>query len=504
MPHAPGDLFAGYTILRLLGRGGMATVYLAQHPNLPRQVALKLLNRSLLSNPSFRLRFEREADMASDLFHRNIVTVLDRGEYEGQLWIAFQYINGTDAEQELARDGNTGFAPPRAVHIVTSVSDALSCAHDSRLLHRDVKPSNILLAPPRGPNQLESVYLSDFGISKLTEEASSLTGTGNLIATFAYVSPEQIQGHPLDHRVDIYSLGCVLFELLTGSKPFPGTSTVEMLNAHLNAAPPRPSRQKPDLVGFDAVIAKAMAKDPNDRFQTAHDLADAAHGALAARPVENAEKSLSVTVLQPWPPTSAERQSVTSTRGSNSHGRRSRGMKLTLVVGMVLVLLVGSAWSFELLPWQTPDLLKSDSNSGSTSVIESEANLPQVTWTVRGQAVTSAPRLYCEIKQTGAEGECSVTNGPTATLAVGANDTILVELSPELASRPWLIIIKYSDSAERTPVESEGRSSYEIEPVAGKVPTVVEVQVLAPVAANGGGTEFSPAQVWTAQVVPVA
>src|SRR5664279_1678935 len=198
---APGDEFAGYTIESTLGTGGMGAVYLAKHPRLPRRDALKLLNPAFSADANFRTRFEREADLASGLIHRNIVAVYDRGSVDGQLWIAMQH----------------------------------------------------------------------------------LTGTGNLLATLAYASPEQIEAKPLDHRVDIYALGCVLYELLTGSVPFPESSPFATMTAHLKNPPPRPTNAMPWLpAGFDAVVAKAMAKNPDDRYSTCRELSLAARAALAA------------------------------------------------------------------------------------------------------------------------------------------------------------------------------------------------------------------------------
>jgi len=279
---APGDEFAGYTIESTLGTGGMGAVYLAKHPRLPRRDALKLLNPAFSADVNFRARFEREADLASGLIHRNIVAVYDRGSVDGQLWISMQYVAGTDASVP-AHAGDGSMTPARAVHIISEVGSGLDFAHRSGLLHRDVKPANILLAAPDDPREPELVLLTDFGIAKSTDEVQHLTGTGNLLATLAYASPEQIEAQPLDHRVDIYALGCVLYELLTGSVPFPESSPFATMTAHLKNPPPRPTDAMPWLpAGFDAVIAKAMAKNPDDRYSTCRELSLAARAALAA------------------------------------------------------------------------------------------------------------------------------------------------------------------------------------------------------------------------------
>ncbi len=279
---AAGEEFAGYTIESVLGTGGMGAVYLAKHPRLPRRDALKLLNPAFSGDPNFRTRFEREADLASGLIHRNIVAVYDRGAVDGQLWISMQYVAGVDASV-ASRAGDGSMTPHRVVHIISETGAGLDFAHRSGLLHRDVKPANILLAAPDDPSEPEHVLLTDFGIAKSTDEVQHLTGTGNLLATLAYASPEQIEAKPLDHRVDIYALGCVLYELLTGSVPFPEASPFATMTAHLKTPPPRPTEKVSWLPpGFDAVVAKAMAKDPDDRYNSCRELSLAARAALVS------------------------------------------------------------------------------------------------------------------------------------------------------------------------------------------------------------------------------
>lgn len=283
MPFAPGELFAGYRIERELGRGGMGSVFLAQHPRLPRREALKLLSPSLSADPAFRTRFGREADLVAQLTHRNIVTVYDRGAADGQLWIAMQYVKGTDASHALRSSGVVGLDPVRVVHIIGEVASGLDFAHRNNLLHRDVKPANILLAASSYPDDPEEVLLTDFGIAKLVDDSQQLTGTGNLLATLAYASPEQIEGRSIDHRVDVYALGCVLYELLTGKVPFPSDNPYGTMTSHLSKPPPRPSRVREELpTEFDDVVARAMAKSASDRFDSCRDLARAARGALAS------------------------------------------------------------------------------------------------------------------------------------------------------------------------------------------------------------------------------
>ncbi len=216
MALSAGTVISGYRIEAVLGSGGMGTVYRAAHPSLPRSDALKVLSTELSATPDFRTRFIREADLAATLDHPNIVTVYNRGETdEGQLWIAMQYVQGSDADKEVT---GRGMDPARAAHIIGEVAKALDYAHRRKLLHRDVKPANFLLAPND-----ERVLLADFGIARAVDDATGLTATGVVMASVAYAAPESMAGLPVDHRADIYSLGCSLYRMLTGTMPFAGS-----------------------------------------------------------------------------------------------------------------------------------------------------------------------------------------------------------------------------------------------------------------------------------------
>ncbi|MEV0333631.1 serine/threonine-protein kinase [Nocardia sp. NPDC050717] len=271
---ATGDIFAGYAIERQLGQGGMGSVYLARHPRLPRQLALKLLNPDLFSDSEIRARFEREADLAAQLEHPNIVTVYDRGVEDGHLWISMQFVDGVDAaaiEHPVPVE--------RALRIIEGTAAALDHAHRSGVLHRDVKPANILLAEADGK---ERVLLTDFGIARPRDDSHQLTRTGTFTATLAYASPEQLTGAYLDHRSDQYSLACTLFSLLTGVAPFEATNPVHVIQGHLQAPPPSPRARRPELPAeLDAVLARALAKRPAERFDSCAEFAAAARRALS-------------------------------------------------------------------------------------------------------------------------------------------------------------------------------------------------------------------------------
>ncbi|WP_218025181.1 serine/threonine protein kinase [Nocardia jejuensis] len=277
-----GDVFAGFIVERLLGQGGMGSVYLARHARLGRLTALKLMNRELYAEKEIRTRFEREADLVAQLDHPNIVEVYDRGTEDEQLWISMQYIDGVDA----AGVNVMTLPPERAVQIIEGVAAALDYAHGMGVLHRDVKPANIILARAVAGHG-ERVFLTDFGIARLREDSTHLTQAGMFTATLAYASPEQMTGAPLDHTTDQYSLGCALYWLLIGAGPYDSPNPTDLINGHLQLLPPPVSLRRPGLTqAMDAVITKAMAKRPTDRFASCTEFAKAARRALTAKTIQ--------------------------------------------------------------------------------------------------------------------------------------------------------------------------------------------------------------------------
>ncbi|MFF2556890.1 WD40 repeat domain-containing serine/threonine protein kinase [Nocardia sp. NPDC058058] len=270
----PGSVFAGYTVLEQAGSGGMGTVYRMRHPRLQIDVAVKVLPAHVgSSDPKALARFEREARLTAALQHPNIVRVHDCGTDGETPWIAMDFVSGSDAAR-LAGSGRLPIA--RAVEIVRQAAAALDYAHGKGVLHRDVKPANLLISEHTGQ---QHVQITDFGIARGLGE--STTATGSVRATFAYAAPEQLGGGPVDHRCDVYALGCTLFHLLSGAVPFPLRTVFAIVNAHLNTPPPRVSASRPDAPpALDEVIATAMAKSPGARYRSCGELAEAALAAI--------------------------------------------------------------------------------------------------------------------------------------------------------------------------------------------------------------------------------
>ncbi|MFZ0047721.1 MAG: serine/threonine-protein kinase, partial [Streptosporangiaceae bacterium] len=266
----PGEQLAGYQIQEQIGRGGMAVVYRALDLRLGRQVALKVLAPNLSEDEAFRQRFIRESRAAAGVDHPHIIPVFEAGEAAGMLFIAMRYVGHGDVRSLIEAHGRLG--PARAAAITSQVASALDAAHAHGLVHRDVKPGNILLA--LASDDSDHVYLSDFGLSKHSLTPSTLTSTGQFLGTLDYVSPEQIQGQPVDGRADQYALACAAVEMLTGSPPFLRDDSMALMWAQLEAEPPRPTERRPELApAVDEVIAAAMAKSPAGRYPTCRDFA---------------------------------------------------------------------------------------------------------------------------------------------------------------------------------------------------------------------------------------
>jgi serine/threonine-protein kinase len=293
MDLALGTEFAGYRIERTLGRGGMGVVYLAEDARLKRRVALKVLAPELADDDRFRERFIRESELAASLDAPNVLPVYEAGEHDGSLYIAMRYVEGSDLRGLI---DESPLALGDAITLVEGLARALDAAHAKGLVHRDVKPGNVLIARSSGSPAIEHVYLSDFGLTKRSDSRSGLTGTGVFAGTLDYAAPEQFEGTALGPQTDVYSLGCVLFECLTGLPPFPRQQEAAVMYAHLHDPPPSATAQRPELPqALDRVIEKAMAKRLANRYPTAGALAAAFKDATAGDPLPRPERTLSKT-----------------------------------------------------------------------------------------------------------------------------------------------------------------------------------------------------------------
>ncbi|KOY53297.1 serine/threonine-protein kinase [Streptomyces sp. XY332] len=262
-----GKQIAGYRVERMIGRGGMAVVYCARDLNLDRMVALKLIAPERARDETFRRRFTRESRVAASIDHPHIVPIFEAGETDGVLYLAMRYVSGLDLRAMLDRDGP--LPVPTAVRIAAQVASALDAAHEHDLVHRDIKPGNILIAAGTDSEHPEHVYLTDFGLTKNARSATGITTTGEFLGTLGYMAPEQISGRPLDGRCDLYSLACVVYEALAGGPPFERDEDAALLWAHQYDPPPPVTERRPEVPpAVDEVLAKALAKIPEDRYDS--------------------------------------------------------------------------------------------------------------------------------------------------------------------------------------------------------------------------------------------
>ncbi|MFL5798769.1 MAG: protein kinase domain-containing protein [Actinomycetota bacterium] len=359
-----GTELAGHRIESLIGRGGMGSVYLAEQIGLGRKVALKVLAPELAASENFRLRFERESRLAASLDHPHVIPIFQSGEADGLLFIAMRYVDGTDLATLLATEGALPLG--EAAVLVSQVASALDAAHARGLVHRDVKPGNVLIA--RGePDEERYAYLSDFGLTRMTSSDSALTRTGQFMGTVAYAAPEQFEGRTADAMTDLYSLGCVAYECLTGERPFPREQEAAVMFAHLQQAPPAVTERRPDAPAvLDEVLAKALAKAPEERFASGRALGAALRSAVGAvtgpslfagatSPPAPAGAAATPSVAPPtMPPSAGDGAPVTT--GTRARGpdvtplssqgpgtvRRRRAVLGALVVGVVVAAAVAA------------------------------------------------------------------------------------------------------------------------------------------------------------------
>ena len=305
---------ASYQMVEEIGRGGMAVVYRARDVRLGRWVALKVLGEDLARDEAFRRRFIRESRAAAAVDHPNIIPIFDAGEASGVLFIAMRYVGGQDVHSLLNRMGP--LPPARAAGIVAQVASALDAAHACGLVHRDVKPANMLLGGLAEDGSEDHVYLSDFGISKTSQATTNLTLTGQVLGTLNYLAPEQIEGRAVDGRADAYSLACAAFEMLAGAPPFRREQSLAVMWAQLSAPPPALTSMRPDLPpAVDQVMARGLAKAPEDRYPGCRAFAAALQDACGVSAGELAAPALAAQGLATPPPGPAPDQAAAAMDG---------------------------------------------------------------------------------------------------------------------------------------------------------------------------------------------
>ena len=297
---SPGSQFAGFRIERTLGHGGMGIVYLARQVRLDRLVALKVIRPELAQDDHFRARFQSESRTAASIENPRVVTVFGAGERDGLLYVAMQYVPGRDLGRLISARGPV--AADDAAQLIAQVADGLDAVHEAGLVHRDVKPANVLVGEPETFGDEATAYLTDFGLAKLAASTSGLTATGEVIGTIDYMAPEQIENRRVDARTDVYALGCVLFHAVTGEVPFPERESSAKMWAHLNEAPPAVASGG-GRAALDPVIRRAMAKDPAERYPSAGDLGRAAVAATRGEAVTEEEHAVGVGEAAPLPET---------------------------------------------------------------------------------------------------------------------------------------------------------------------------------------------------------
>jgi serine/threonine protein kinase len=337
-----GDKFAGYRVERRLGRGGMGILYLAVEPGLERRVALKLIAPEAASDEVFARRFADESRIAASIEHPNVVPIYAAGEEAGVPYIAMRYVAGADLARRLVREGR--LSPQVAVDLVAQIGNGLDAIHAAGLIHRDVKPANVLLS---GDDGGDHAYITDFGVARNVSTESGLTQTGRFVGTLDYVAPEQISGGAIDARVDVYALGCLLFKLLTGEVPFPKDGDAARLFAHLNDPPPAPSLYVPEVsMALDDVVIRAMSKSPDDRYPSAGDLGRAAQAALRGEHPAAPERTVATgaaatRTAETMPPTKPTRRLDDEVPPTTvKPGAAARSRRRWALVGVVAALLM--------------------------------------------------------------------------------------------------------------------------------------------------------------------
>jgi predicted Ser/Thr protein kinase len=335
---AAGAEFAGFAVERTLGHGGMGIVYLARQLRLDRHVALKVIRPELAQDDRFRARFQSESRTAASIESPRVVTVYGAGERDGLLYVAMQYVPGRDLGRLIAARGE--LAPDQAAELIAQVADGLDAVHAAGLVHRDVKPANVLVGEPEVFGEPPAAYLTDFGLAKIAASTSGLTATGEVIGTIDYMAPEQIENRRVDARTDVYALGCVLFHAITGEVPFPERESSAKMWAHLNEPPPPVASRDGGRAALEPVIRRALAKAPAQRYPSAGDLGRAAVAATRGEAVTEPEHPVGTGEAAP----AAATVPLAVTALTERRPRRPRRRRLRLLfVALLLAAAIAAA-----------------------------------------------------------------------------------------------------------------------------------------------------------------
>lgn len=371
----------GYTVEKELGRGGMANVYLAHQHNFDMQVALKVMDVSLLRNPEFGVRFIEEARTMKRLRHNHVVAVNDVGQHGDIYYLSMELLGGGDLKEKV----EAGITDEQSLQVIAEIADALDYIHRQGYVHRDIKPENVLF------REDGSSVLTDFGIARAVEGSNNLTKTGMVIGTPNYMSPEQAKGRNVDHRSDIYSLGVLLYELLAGELPYKGDSSVSVGIMHITAdIPSLPEAHQ----RYQGLVDRAMAKEPDDRYQSGAeflaDLSLAHQGQLSAEPRSSTPMRSGVTGAQ-----TAVRDGVSARKPDSARQPMISG-KFWLIAGVIVVALAGYGGSLYQENERRMQLLQRLESGETAVVLSAIGELQREDREARQQLLVDARRLLMQ------------------------------------------------------------------------------------------------------------
>jgi eukaryotic-like serine/threonine-protein kinase len=425
MATTPQVLLDRYEVGRLLGAGGMAEVFEGRDRLLARRVAIKVLQSQFARDPSFLIRFKREAQAAASLSHPNIVGVYDTGSEDGTHFIVMEYVDGRTLKDVIRAEGP--LYPQRAAEICADVCSALSAAHARGLIHRDIKPGNVMLTPDG------KVKVMDFGIARATT-SETITQTAAVVGTAQYISPEQAQGQTVDYRSDLYSVGCCLYEMLTGTVPFTGATPVAIAYRHVREDPTPPRMLNRDVPApLEAVCLKAMAKLPDNRYQTAAELHDDLERFRSGQPVLATPLMNGAATTQAIPrstdadptamlggPVAADR----ATRYAEPYEEERRTSVGWIVVSLLALLLVGLAAFFITRALTGPDTetttsLAPTTTQAPTTTEAQTTTTEQQTTTTEAQTTTTQQQTTTTEAQTTTTQQQTTTTGATSATTLG-------------------------------------------------------------------------------------